>query len=58
MKLLQEMKKVKDFDQNGYEYLVLDDQMPTSNLSKQNFRNSEQKGLLKTEKEKNDPITI
>jgi len=30
--------------------LVLDDQTPTSNFSKQNLRKSSQKGLLKTEK--------
>lgn len=33
-------------------YFILDDQMPISNLSKQNFRNSSQKGLLNTSKNK------
>lgn len=33
---------------NVNEYLDLDDDMPTSNFSKQNFRNSSQEGLLNT----------
>lgn len=32
-------------------YLVLDDQTPTSNLSKQNFIKSSQNGLLNTGRE-------